>query len=123
MRPAARRSRPVGTNGRGSLSLVPETKRPERDRVALAPALRRHVLASFARRPARERLVLALLLYERLNTDEVASVIGISPAEVSRAYRTLLAKLRDVTPRREDELARSLRARARFAPERRRRAA
>lgn len=81
------------------------------------------MLASFARRPARERLVLALLLYERLNTDEVASVIGISPAEVSRAYRTLLAKLRDVTPRREDELARSLRARARFAPERRRRAA
>ena len=81
------------------------------------------MLASFARRPARERLVLALLLYERLNTDEVASVIGISPAEVSRAYRTLLAKLRDVTPRREDELARSLRERERFAPERRRRAA
>ena len=60
------------------------TRRPTRDRVA----------AALARRGARERLVLALLLYERLYPIEVADALGISLRQVERTYDCLLAELK-----------------------------
>ena len=59
-------------------------RRPARDRVA----------AALARRGARERLVLALLLYERLYPIEVADALGISLRRVERTYDALLTELR-----------------------------
>jgi len=59
-------------------------RRPARHRVA----------AALARRGARERLVLALLLYERLYPIEVADALGISLRQVERTYDCLLAELR-----------------------------
>jgi DNA-directed RNA polymerase specialized sigma24 family protein len=61
-------------------------RRPARDRVA----------AALARRDARARLVLTLLLYERLYPIEVANTLGISLRQVERTYHTLLAELRPV---------------------------
>jgi DNA-directed RNA polymerase specialized sigma24 family protein len=55
---------------------------------------RRRVAAALARSTVRERLVLALLLYERLTPGEVASALGCPVAEVERTYRLLLASLR-----------------------------
>jgi len=63
---------------------VSRARRPARNRVA----------AALARRGARERLVLALLLYERLYPIEVASTLGISLRQVERTYDCLLAELR-----------------------------
>jgi DNA-directed RNA polymerase specialized sigma24 family protein len=63
---------------------VSRARRPARDRVAQA----------LARRGARERLVLALLLYERLYPIEVASTLGISLRQVERTYDCLLDELR-----------------------------
>ena len=59
-------------------------RRPARHRVA----------AALARRGARERLVLTLLLYERLYPIEVADALGISLRQVERTYDCLLAELR-----------------------------
>ena len=50
--------------------------------------------AALARRGTRERLVLALLLYERLYPIEVADALGISLRQVERTYDALLAELR-----------------------------
>lgn len=63
---------------------TPGPRRPARDRVA----------AALARRGARERLVLALLLYERLYPIEVADALGISLRQVERTYDALLTELR-----------------------------
>jgi len=63
---------------------VSRARRPARQRVA----------AALARRGARERLVLTLLLYERLYPIEVASALGISLRQVERTYDCLLAELR-----------------------------
>jgi DNA-directed RNA polymerase specialized sigma24 family protein len=52
------------------------------------------VAAALARRGARERLVLTLLLYERLYPVEVAEALGISLKQVERTYDTLLTELR-----------------------------
>jgi DNA-directed RNA polymerase specialized sigma24 family protein len=68
---------------------VSRARRPARDRVAQA----------LARRGARERLVLTLLLYERLYPIEVASTLGISLRQVERTYDCLLAELRRATVR------------------------
>jgi DNA-directed RNA polymerase specialized sigma24 family protein len=59
-------------------------RRPARDRVA----------AALARRGARERLVLTLLLVERLYPIEVADALGISLRQVERTYDAMLAELR-----------------------------
>jgi len=66
-------------SGQGS-----RARRPARNRVA----------AALACRGARERLVLTLLLYERLYPVEVASTLGISLRQVERTYDCLLAELR-----------------------------
>ena len=63
---------------------MPQPRRPARHRVA----------AALARRGTRERLVLALLLYERLYPIEVANALGISLRQVERTYDTLLTELR-----------------------------
>jgi len=69
---------------------VSRPRGPVRDRVA----------AALARRGARERLVLTLLLYERLYPIEVADALGISLRQVERTYDALLTELRRaVTPR------------------------
>ena len=62
---------------------VSRARRPARERVA----------AALARRGARERLVLTLLLYERLYPIEVADTLGISLRQVERTYDCLLAEL------------------------------
>ena len=63
---------------------IPRPGGPSRDRVA----------AALARRGARERLVLTLLVYERLYPVEVADALGISLRQVERTYDALLADLR-----------------------------
>ena len=63
---------------------MPPPRRPARHRVA----------AALARRGTRERLVLALLLYERLYPIEVADALGISLRQVERTYDALLTELR-----------------------------
>jgi DNA-directed RNA polymerase specialized sigma24 family protein len=60
------------------------SRRPARNRVA----------AALARRGTRERLVLTLLLYERLYPIEVADALGISLRQVERTYDALLTELR-----------------------------
>ncbi len=64
-----------------------------RTRVPVRGATRNRVAAALARRGARERLVLTLLLYERLYPIEVASTLGISLRQVERTYDVLLAEL------------------------------
>jgi DNA-directed RNA polymerase specialized sigma24 family protein len=73
---------------------------PSRDRVA----------AALARRGARERLVLTLLIYERLYPVEVADALGISLRQVERTYDALLVELRRSVVRA------SARTRARSTP-------
>jgi DNA-directed RNA polymerase specialized sigma24 family protein len=79
---------------------TPQPRRPARHRVA----------AALARRGTRERLVLALLLYERLYPIEVANALGISLRQVERTYDTLLTELRSPAARGAG------RARARTTP-------
>jgi len=63
--------------------------------VACIPAaMRERIAAALARRATRERLMLALLLYERLSPGETAGALGLSVAEVCRVYDTLMAELR-----------------------------
>jgi DNA-directed RNA polymerase specialized sigma24 family protein len=63
-------------------------------RPAVSTAGRHRVAAALARRGARERLVLTLLLYERLNPVEVADALGLSLRQVERTYDALFAELR-----------------------------
>ena len=88
---------------------IPRPGRPSRGRVA----------AALARRGARERLVLTLLLYERLYPVEVADALGISLRQVERTYDALLAELRRSVARS----AGRARPRATPAPSRMRKAA
>ena len=55
---------------------------------------RARVAAVLARRGARERLVLTLLLYERLFPIEVADTLGLSVRQVERTYDAMLLDLR-----------------------------
>ncbi len=72
---------------------------------------RDRVAAALARRGARERLVLALLLYERLYPIEVADTLGISLRQVERTYDALLTELRRPTRVRARAGASAARAR------------
>lgn len=71
------------------LSPVTPITRPRRAR---RPG-RNRVAAALERRGARERLVLTLLLVERLYPIEVADALGISLRQVERTYDALLAEL------------------------------
>jgi len=44
---------------------------------------------------ARERVLLALLLFERLTPAEAAGVLGVPVARIERAYAALLSQLRE----------------------------
>jgi DNA-directed RNA polymerase specialized sigma24 family protein len=59
-----------------------------------ATAGRRRIAEALARRGVRERLLLSLLLVERLRPAEVADALGISVPQVERSYRTLMGGLR-----------------------------
>lgn len=77
-------------------------RRPARRSGARAPraarpglsASRRRIAAALSHRGVRERLVLSLLLYERLEAIEVADALGISVRQVERTYASLIAGLR-----------------------------
>jgi hypothetical protein len=58
---------------------------------------RREALArALSRCPLRERVLLALLLFERLTPAEAADVLDLPAARVERSYAALLAELRRV---------------------------
>ncbi len=80
------------------LSQVIPISRPGRARRPRNPG-RNRVAAALERRGARERLVLTLLIYERLYPIEVADALGISLRQVERTYDALLAELRRSTAR------------------------
>jgi DNA-directed RNA polymerase specialized sigma24 family protein len=88
-------------------------------RSAVSAAGRERVAAALARRGTRERLVLTLLLYERLFPLEVANALGLSLRQVERTYDALIAELRRSLPR----AATRARSRAGVAPSRQRKAA
>ena len=70
------------------------TRSPRVPRPAASFDGRNRVAAALARRGARERLVLTLLLYERLFPIEVADALGLSLRQVERTYGSLLSELR-----------------------------
>jgi DNA-directed RNA polymerase specialized sigma24 family protein len=55
---------------------------------------REAVCRALSRCAARDRVLLALLLFERLTPAEAASVLGIPVSRIERAYATLLGELR-----------------------------
>src|SRR5258706_5866979 len=63
-------------------------------RATVTTAGRERVAAALARRGARERLVLTLLLYERLFPIEVANALGLSLRQVERTYGAMITELR-----------------------------
>lgn len=86
---------------------------PSVDSIEPRTGERRRVSAALARSSVRERLVLALLLVERLTPEEVASALSCPVEEVERTYRLLLASLR--TAMRRPVAGRPSRALARTA--------
>ena len=66
----------------------------------LSAVNRRRIAQALARRAARERLMLALLLYERMRPTEVADVMGVSPRQVGRTYDAMIAELQQSIGRR-----------------------
>jgi DNA-directed RNA polymerase specialized sigma24 family protein len=55
---------------------------------------REAVARALGRCAARDRVLLALLLFEHLTPDEAASVIGVPAPRIERAYAALLGELR-----------------------------
>ena len=88
-------------------------------RPVVSAAGRDRVAAALARRGARERLVLTLLLYERLNPIEVADALNLSLRQVERTYDALFAELRRSLAR----VAGRARTRSAVVPSRQRKAA
>ncbi len=107
----------------GELTLTRPRRRASRTsrdaRTAISAAGRDRVAAALARRGARERLVLTLLLYERLFPIEVADTLGLSLRQVERTYDALLSELRRSLAR----AAARARGRAGATPSRQRKAA
>ncbi len=62
-----------------------------------APRLdpRAAVARALSRCAAHDRVLLALLLFERLTPAEAARVLHVPPARIERAYATLLGELRE----------------------------
>jgi DNA-directed RNA polymerase specialized sigma24 family protein len=85
----------VSRNGRSRASGIASDRQTDALAVPSIPAaMRERITAALARRATRERLMLALLLYERLTPGETAGALGLSVAEVCRVYDALLAELR-----------------------------
>ena len=55
-------------------------------------SLRDRIAAALARRPARERWALDLLLLEGLRPSEVAHAVNVSPRQVERTYLDFMAE-------------------------------
>ena len=73
--------------------VAPSSRRP----VAVPRHDRRDAVArALSGCAARERVLLALLLFERLTPAEAASVLGVPAPSIERAYATLLAQLREL---------------------------
>jgi DNA-directed RNA polymerase specialized sigma24 family protein len=106
------RPRRRASNGRGTRA----TRDP---RPTVSAAGRDRVAAALGRRGVRERLVLTLLLYERLFPLEVADALGLSLRQVERTYDALLVELRRSVAR----AAATAHTRSGAAPSRQRRAA
>jgi len=68
--------------------------------LALRAIDRRRIEAALARRAAHERLMLALLLYERMRPMEVAGALGVSARQVGRTYQAMIDELRRSVGRR-----------------------
>jgi len=74
-------------------TLAPAPRRP----VAVPRHDRRGAVArALSRCAARERVLLALLLFERLTPAEAADVLQVPVDRVERAYAALLVQLRDL---------------------------
>ena len=71
------------------------TAAPPSDRPVSAPRhdRREAVARALSGCAARERVLLALLLFERLTPAEAASVLDLPAARIERAYAALLAQL------------------------------
>jgi len=68
---------------------------PSRRLVAVPRHDRREAVArALSGCAARERVLLALLLFERLTPAEAASVLDVPAARIERAYAALLSQLR-----------------------------
>ena len=67
-------------------------RRPDRTRF-VGETARRLLSAALERRNRRDRLIIALLLVERLSPAEAADVLGISVTRVRDLYRDALAAL------------------------------
>ena len=75
------------------LLLAPPSRRP----VAAPRHGRREAVArALSGCAARERVLLALLLFERLTPAEAASVLGVPASRIERAYAALLSQLREL---------------------------
>jgi DNA-directed RNA polymerase specialized sigma24 family protein len=68
-------------------------------RTRATPGAKRDVALALRRRGTRERLVLALLLVERLTPLEVAGALGVSVRQVERTVASLFAELRGAARR------------------------
>lgn len=68
---------------------VPRSARPVLDDVGL----RRRLLEALQHCAPRERMMLALLLVERLTPAEAARALRVTEASIVRRYRALLAEL------------------------------
>jgi DNA-directed RNA polymerase specialized sigma24 family protein len=80
-----------------SARLLPLEPR-ERPVVQPRPDRRDLVARALSDCAARERVLLALLLFERLTAAEAARVLDVPVARIERSYAALLARLRRVVP-------------------------
>lgn len=78
--------------------------------VRSATDARRCLARALARCAARERVLLALILFERLTFAEAADALGVSVRRISRLYARLLSDLRDALAGRRAPAAGGLRA-------------
>ena len=69
---------------------------PQRAVAASRNGRREAVARALSHCAARERVLLALLLFERLTPAEAASVLDVPAARIERAYAALLCQLREV---------------------------
>jgi len=70
---------------------------PSRRPVAVPRHDRREAVArALSGCATRERVLLALLLFERLTPAEAASVLGVPATRIERAYAALLSQLREL---------------------------
>jgi len=65
-----------------------------RSRTSMHDDSRALLVRALARRAASERLMLALVLVERMTPHEVACTLGLAPSAVERHLAILLAELR-----------------------------